>query len=300
MSKGDIRGPVQTQFGFHILRLEDIEAPHVRSFEEVRAELEPEFRREQAQSLFYEKSQLLADEAFAALTELDAVATKLGLPLQAVEGFTRQGGGTLGNDRKLIEAAFSAEVLQERQNSPPVAIGEEKVVVLRVTDHKTPQQRPLAEVQDEILARLREDKARAAADTEAQALAARINAGESLATAAATVGATPAAPQSVTRRGPTAVDAAPMVPELLKAAFLAPRPAAGKASAGVATLASGDSAVFVVSAVQPGTLAALGPDPGEFTRAYSGQKASLEIESYVGELRRGAKIKRNPQLWATP
>jgi peptidyl-prolyl cis-trans isomerase D len=300
MSRGEIRGPVQTQFGFHILRLEDIEQPHVRSFEEVRAELEPEFRREQAQSAFYEKSQQLADEAFAVLTELDSVAVKLGLPLQVVDGYTRQGGGALGNDRKLIEAAFSNEVLQERQNSQPVAIGDDKVVVLRVIDHKTPQQRPLAEVQDEIMARLREDRARAAADSAAKALAAKINAGESLATVAATVGATPAAAQSVTRSGPTAADAAPMVPELVKAAFLAPRPATGKASAGVATLASGDSAVFVVSAVQPGTLAALGPDPGEFTRGYSGQKASLEIESYVGELRSNAKIKRNAQLWATP
>jgi peptidyl-prolyl cis-trans isomerase D len=299
MSKGEVRGPVQTQFGFHILRLEDIEAPHVRSFEEIRAELEPEFRREQAQSEFYEKSQQLADESFAALTELDAVAARLGLPLQVVEGYTRQGGGSLGNDPRLIEAAFSNEVLQERQNSQPVAVGEDSVVVLRVTDHKAPQQRPLAEVQDEIVARLREDRAREAAAVEAKALAARITAGESLATVAASIGAAPAAPQSVTRRGPTAVDAAPMVPELLKAAFVAPRPAAGKASAGVATLASGDSAVFVVSAVQPGTLAALGPDPGEFTRAYAGQKASLEIESYIGELRRNAKIKRNPQLWAT-
>jgi peptidyl-prolyl cis-trans isomerase D len=298
MAKGEIRGPVQTQFGFHILRLDDIEQPHVRSFDEVRAELEPEFRREQAQSAFYEKSQLLADEAFAVLTELEPVATKLGLPLQTVEGFTRQGGGTLGNDRKLIEAAFSDEVLQERQNSQPITVGDDKVVVLRVTDHKTPQQRPLAEVRDEILARLREDQSRAAAASAAQALVARINAGESLATVAASVGAQPAAAQPVTRRGPTAVDAPPMVPELVKAAFGAPRPASGKSSTGVATLASGDSAVFVVSAAQPGTLAALGPDPGEFTRAYASQKASLEIESYIGELRRNARIKRNPQLWA--
>jgi peptidyl-prolyl cis-trans isomerase D len=297
MNKGEVRGPVQTQFGFHILRLDDIEAPHVRSFDEVRAELEPEFRREQAQSVFYEQSQQLADEAFAALSELDSVAKKLGLPLQAVDGFTRQGGGTLGNDRKLIEAAFSNEVLQERQNSQPIAIGDDKVVVLRVTDHKTPQQRPMAEVQDEILVRLREEKSRAAAEAEARTLAARVNAGESLAAVAAAAGATPAAAQSVNRRGPVTDGAAPMVPELIKAAFLAARPAAGKSSAGVATLATGDAAVFVVSAVQPGTLAALGPDPGEFSRAYSNQKASLEIESYVGELRRNAKIKRNPQLW---
>ena len=136
MKKGEISGPVKTQFGYHIIRLEDIEEPRVRSFDEVRAELEPEFRREQAQSLFYEKSQQLADESFASLSELDSVAKKLGMTMQTVEGFTRQGGGALGNDSKVIDAAFSNEVLQERQNSPPVQIGEDSVVVLRVTDHK--------------------------------------------------------------------------------------------------------------------------------------------------------------------
>ncbi len=72
------------------------------------------------------------------------------MTVQTVEGFTRQGGGALGNDRKVIEAAFSNEVLQERQNSPPVPIGEDSVVVLRVTDHKPPQQLPLAQVQEQI------------------------------------------------------------------------------------------------------------------------------------------------------
>ena len=52
-----------------------------RPFEEVRAELEAEYRRDQAQSIFYERSQQLADESFAALSELDSVARKLGLPL---------------------------------------------------------------------------------------------------------------------------------------------------------------------------------------------------------------------------
>ncbi len=62
MNKGDISGPVKTQFGYHVIRLEDVEAPHVPDFEEVRAELEPQFRRDQAQTQFYEKSQQLADE----------------------------------------------------------------------------------------------------------------------------------------------------------------------------------------------------------------------------------------------
>jgi len=300
MSKGEIRGPVKTQFGYHIIRLEDIEAPHVRSFDEMRAELEPEYRNDQAQSLFYEKSQQLADESFAALSELDSVAKKLGMTVQGTEGFTRQGGGSLGNDRKLIEAAFSDDVLQERQNSPPVQLGEESVVVLRVTDHQPPRQLPLADVQQQVVTRLREEKARAAATAAAEALARRINAGEPLVTAAAALGVTPAAAQTVNRQGPTTEGAAPMVPELLKAVFQVPRPAAaGKVSAGVATLASGDPAVFVVSAARVGTPEALGPGLTEQAQNVANQNARIEFDAYLGELRRTAKIKRNEKLFAT-
>jgi peptidyl-prolyl cis-trans isomerase D len=299
MTKGEIRGPVQTQFGYHIIRLEDIEEPRVRGFDEIRAELEPEFRREQAQSLFYEKSQQLADESFASLSELDSVARKLGMTVQTVEGFTRQGGGALGNDRKLIEAVFGNDVLQERQNSQPVSIGEDSVVVLRVTDHQPAKQLPLAQVQEQIVTRLREDKARAAATVAATALAKRVNAGEPLATAAASVGSTPTVSQSVGRRGPTAEGAAPMVPELLQAIFKAPRPAgAGKVSAGVATLASGDPVVFVVSSANPGTPAAFGDNLAEQAQSLATQAATIEFDAYLAELRRAAKIKRNDQLFA--
>ena len=300
MSKGEIRGPVKTQFGYHIIRLEDVEEPHVRSFDEVRAELEPEFRREQAQTIFYEKSQQLADESFASLSELDSVGKKLGMTVQTVADFTRQGGGALGNDHKVIEAAFSNEVLQERQNSQPVPIGEDSVVVLRVTDHTPSTQLPLAQVQEQIATRLREDKARAAATEAATALAKRVNAGEPLATAAASVGTTPTASQSVSRQGPTAAGAAPMVPELLQAIFQAPRPAAaGKVSAGVATLASGDPAVFVVSSANPGTPAAFGGNLAEQAQNLATQAATIEFDAYLAELRRTAKIKRNEKVFAT-
>ncbi len=122
MQKGEIRGPVKTQFGYHVILLEDVAAGAPAQFDEVRAELEADYRNEQAQALFYEKSQQLADDAFAALSELDSVAKKQGLTLQTVEGYTRQGGGPFADNRKVIDAVFSDEVLQERQNSPAVNV----------------------------------------------------------------------------------------------------------------------------------------------------------------------------------
>ena len=91
MQTGEIRGPVKTQFGYHVIQLEEIQRRHQRSFDEVRAELEAEYRTEQAQSLFYEQSQQLADESFAALSELDSVAKKLGLQVADGRGLHAQG-----------------------------------------------------------------------------------------------------------------------------------------------------------------------------------------------------------------
>jgi peptidyl-prolyl cis-trans isomerase D len=299
MNKGEIRGPVRTQFGYHVIKLEDVESPKVRSFEEMRAELDPEFRREQAQSVFYEKSQQLADESFAALSELDSVAKKVGLPLQTVDNFTRQGGGALGSDRKVIEAVFSDDVLQDRQNSQPIQLGEDSVVVLRVTDHKPSQQRPLDEVRDEVTAQLKEEGARKAAADAAAALVKRIAAGESFAAVATSAGLTPTAPQTVTRSGAESEAAAPVAPELIAAVYQAAYPAAGKPTAGTATLATGDQAMFVVSNVRPGgldaTAAAELPMRAQQTAQLNG---AVEFTAYLEELKRTSKIKKNEKLFA--
>jgi peptidyl-prolyl cis-trans isomerase D len=300
MTQGEVRGPVKTQFGYHVVRLDGIEAPHARSFEEMRAELEPEYRNELAQNLFYERAQQLADEAFASLSELESVAQKLDLPLQTVERFTRRGGGPFGDDRKVIDAAFSQTVLQDRQNSPAIQVADDRVVVLRVTGHQPSQQRPLEAVRDEIVARLGEESTRAAAAKAAAELAQRLNAGDQFAAAAAAVGGSAPTPvQPVTRAGPVNEGAAPVSPELVKAVFQAPRPAAaGKVSAGSATLASGDQVVFVISGVQSGKPEGEPAVLSQRIQAMAAQRALAEFGGYLDDLRRSAKITRNETLFA--
>jgi peptidyl-prolyl cis-trans isomerase D len=292
MAPGEVRGPVQTQFGYHVIRLEEVDAAHQRSFEEVRDELEGDFRRERAQARFYEQSQALADEAFASLSELDSVAGKLGLTVQSVDGFTRQGGGPFGAEQKVIDAAFSDEVLQERQNSPAISLGEESVIVLRVTDHQPPAQRPLEEVRSEIEATLRNEAARQAAEAAAKAAVERLAAGGSLSAIATEVGAQITGPTTFSRGD----EAIPV--ELRKAVFLAPAPAQGQASHGTAVLANGDAVVFVVNAVRAGSISPeVAAQFAESAQRAAQQTALAEFAAYVAELERNAKVTRNSKVF---
>ena len=140
MSKGELRGPIKGQFGYHLIRLDDTEGGQTKSFTEARAELEKDYRTEKAEALFYEQSQKLGDEAFKALTELGPVAAALNLPVQKVAGFTRQGGGLFGAEPKIIEAAFQEASLAKGENSALLALGEDRAVVLRVAAHQPPVQ----------------------------------------------------------------------------------------------------------------------------------------------------------------
>jgi peptidyl-prolyl cis-trans isomerase D len=296
---GEIAGPVRSQFGYHVILLEEVEQPQVRSFEEARAELEPEFRREQALNIFYERSQALADESFAALNELAPVAEKLGLPLRTIQGYSRRGGGPFGNDRRIVQAAFSDEVLVERQNSQSLQVDEQSVVVLRVADHQPALERPLEEVRGEIVARLREDRAREAAAEAAKALARRVEAGESLATAAGTEGLQASTVPALTRTGPSNPTSTPLAPEMLRAFFQVRRPAAdGKPVAGTATLANGDQVVFEVTAARAGNAEAqLLASPDRVPRA-AAEAAAVEFDAYLADLMAKAKIQRNDRLFS--
>ena len=57
MSAGEIRGPVKSEFGYHVIKLEQIQPGHVKTFEEAHAELEADYRKERAQNIFYDQSQ---------------------------------------------------------------------------------------------------------------------------------------------------------------------------------------------------------------------------------------------------
>jgi peptidyl-prolyl cis-trans isomerase D len=294
MTPGEIRGPVKTEFGYHVLKLEEVEAGHAKTFDEARAELEAEYRSDRSQTLFYDDSQKLADTAFSTLTELDSVAKTMNLPVKTVKGFTREGGGELGAEPEVIEAAFSEDVLERRQNSPLVTIGEDRVLVLRVTDHKAAEPRPLEQVRAQIEQELRTKAARDAAAQKGADAVARLQKGEAWSEVSSALRLTPVGKRFVTRQDSIAPQA------VLRAAFQAPSKDLSQEKpyfAGVTT-DDGNYAVFAVSGVRnadPSTEAAAEKDARK--RRVEQQVGAEEFGSYVAEAERTADIVKNDKVF---
>ena len=294
MSIGEIRGPVKSDFGYHVIKLDEVEAGHVKTFEEAHAEVEADFRKDRAQNIFYDESQKLADQAFSALTELDSVGKALNLPVKTVTGFTREGGGEFGGEPSVIEAAFSDDVLDRRQNSPLVTVGEDRALVLRVTDHKAAEPRPLESVSAQIREQLKTQRMREAAAAQGAFAMARLQKGEPWASVATALKLTAVGKRFMTRQDTVAP------PAIVRSAFLAPNTEFSEAKPyfGGVTTDDGNYAVYAVTQVR-------NADPSkEAATEKSARKRRAEVQSgqgefaaYVDEAERTTKIVKNDKIF---
>src|SRR5471030_1939013 len=199
MKVDEIRGPVKTQFGYHILKLDGIQPASVKTLEQSKAELETEYRRNEAERLFNNAQDQLADAALQNATDIDVVARKAGLTVLEVPVFSRvDGGGALGKVPAVIEAAFSQDVLDGRL-SQIVEVAKGRGVVLHATDHKLPQQKPLEAVHTELAAAWKKQRGIELAAAAAADAVKRLTAGESWDVVAKSLSAAVVPPKFIAR-----------------------------------------------------------------------------------------------------
>lgn len=181
MNKGEISAPIETEFGFHVIQLKDIRAPKILSLAEKTADLKAELKASQIDALFAEQAEALAAEAFENDTIENLVDnSSLSLKAQASELFTRQlGTGIAANDKVRI-AAFDEKVIADRELSEVIEISNGEIVVVGLSQHKDPEVKSLAEVEQSIKAQLLSEKALTLAAEKASELTASLNAGDTV------------------------------------------------------------------------------------------------------------------------
>ena len=251
---GDVSEPVRMPSGFHVVRLDTITPAQVKPFAEVRESIAQELRQQQAENRFYEITQTLANLGYEHPDSLEPAAKALAVTIQESGWFNRQGGEGIAKQPKVVESAFSEDVLKRGLNSEPLELEPGHVVMLRLKEHKEATPRTLEESREEIVGILREQQAREALAKDLETLKARAVKGEHLQVLAGEFGG------EFKNAGLVGRDAKSLDNAVLTAAFRLPQPEEGKVALGSTTLANGDQVVLVVARVVPGQKDALSED----------------------------------------
>jgi peptidyl-prolyl cis-trans isomerase D len=245
MTEGETKGPIESEFGYHVVRLEEIEAGGPLPLDQVRGELENELRDIKAEEAFQELQRILSDALFDGDT-LEKMASAAGLEVKTTDGFTRSGGEPFGSNQAAIDAVFDPRVLRDGGISDIVELDASRAALFQVREFHEAAQQPLDEVREQIAETLRMERARGIARERTQELQAKLRDGASLSEAAAESGAE-ATPLRTIGREDDNID-----PRVLEAVFRAAKPAEGQATIGDAVSEDGNYAVFTVAAVIPG------------------------------------------------
>ena len=147
---GEISDPVKTQFGYHIIRLDDVKEGRKKEFTEIEEELTEEYSQLLAEDRLYDLAEQLDDLALQAYNELDTVADRLALELNQISAITKNGSTFLNQQPELIDILFSSSSIEQSENTPVYEFNN-SIVVARVVNHRLPETKNFSEVEDEIV-----------------------------------------------------------------------------------------------------------------------------------------------------
>ncbi len=286
LAVGEVSEPVLTRFGYHLIEVTAIEGGEVQPLVEVEQRIRQELQMEQAERLFYDRAEQLANLTFDAPDSLEPAAQALGLTVQTTDWLTRDADHELLATPRIATAAFSDEVLRQRFNSDPLERDSDTLVVIRVNDYREANVLPFETVAPQIREELASQARQAQLEEQALALQQQLQTGMSLPTLAQSQGLELIEASNITR------DDADLPSEVLAAAFaVAPRSTSDTGASAITPLLDGDYAVLVVTAVQNADAAALPPSTRATARqTLTQQRGEQALEQYVTVLRAATKV----------
>ncbi|CAD5377552.1 Peptidyl-prolyl cis-trans isomerase ppiD [Pseudomonas sp. OF001] len=285
LQKGQVSAPVKSEFGWHLIRLDDVQAAEVPSLDSLRPQLVRELKAQQVEQRFVEASKQLEDAAFEA-ADLVQPAQELGLEVKQAAPFGREGGEGIAANRQVVQAAFSPEVLTEGANSSALELDPDTVVVLRVKEHRKSEQQPLEQLADKLGERIRSERAAAAAQARGEALLAELRAGKTPVVQAESGEAWQVSEAAT--RSQEGVD-----PQVLQALFRLPRPqAADKPSFAGLSLANGDYLVLRLNGVSAAEAELSAEELAMYRRFLASRSGQQDFLAFQRQLQTEAKIER--------
>jgi peptidyl-prolyl cis-trans isomerase D len=158
MKPGEIRGPVESDFGYHIIRLDSIQAAQTAPLEQVRTNVVDALRKQQAQKQFAEMAETFGNLVYENANSLQAASDAVKSPIRKSGWMSAKTPPPPFDHKALSEALFSADSIKSKQNTEAIEVQPGILVAARVSEHRAARLKPLAEVASLIEARLRTEQ----------------------------------------------------------------------------------------------------------------------------------------------
>ena len=289
-SVGDIVGPVKTQYGYHIIRLDGIQPGRTKTLAEARPQLQAQIQQSQATNRFGDIEDQLQDALQSPGASLAGLAKQFNLTTGEVPQFLRdRGGPPLGQAKPLQSQVFGSAAVADQTLGGPVILDNDKMVIFKVTARHPAHVKPLADVRDNIIAALEKQREADAALAAAKAARAQLLSGASFDQVAKSLKVTADPPKFIGRGDPS-------VPaEILSAAFDSAKPVHGPVYEAV-SLQNGGAALVAVTQIRT----------SQQTNRYLEQalaqeqlqrNGNAEALGYIAQVRATAKVRKNPDAF---
>lgn len=287
---GDIVGPVKTQYGYHIIRLDGIQPARTKTLAEARPELEAQLKQRAATNSFGDVEDRLQDRMQDPGVSLESLAKEFNLTTGDVSQFLKGAGGApLGKAKPLQAQVFGGNAIADNTLGGPVILDNDKMVMFEVVARHPQHVKPLADVRDSIVAALQKQRESDAALAAAKAARAQLQAGASFDQVAKSLKVSVEPPKFVGRGDPS-------VPaEVLSVAFDSAKPVHGPVYDAV-TLQNGGAALIAVTQIRSGgqTNKYLEQALEQEQLQRQGDAAAL---AYIAQLRATSKVRKNPDAF---
>ncbi|GAA4405499.1 SurA N-terminal domain-containing protein [Quisquiliibacterium transsilvanicum] len=291
LAEGGLSDVVESEFGFHVIKLTGIRPGAVKPFEEVRAEIESDLRRQQAGRLFAEAAEGFTNMVYEQSDSLEPAAARYGLQVRTVESLTRVGvvdegkGGAsevarLLANPKLLAAVFSADSVARKQNTEAVDVGASTLVSARILEHRPARRKPFEAVEAEVRARVVAAESRTLAAAAAKARLEELRAGAPAAGFGQAIKVSRAAPGD-------------LPPAALDPVF---RATTDKLPAyAIAELGAEGHAIYQIAAVTEASQALLAQRRAAYGQQVEQMVGQQDVADYIASVKARSKVERHPE-----
>ncbi len=175
LKPGEVSELVESSFGFHIIKLSEVQGGESKPLEEVKDQIVADLQFEKAENSYFEKAETMQTLAFEQPDSLEPVAAELNLKIKESDLISQQGGEGIFANPKLLNAAFSESVFEEGNNSDLIELDDDHVVVIRMVERIPANIKPLEEVKELIKTHLQQQQVSAKAQEKAAEIIKQLN-----------------------------------------------------------------------------------------------------------------------------